>query len=160
MNEVRLIPCVLASVLVVWVVRAAVTATLQESTQQAVIASYPVDSRELVVALAEANKFLDAISRSDLGGAYDLMGSLAKSLTSRSQWQQHMTEALAPFGKRLAGTFVTSIGTTSVPNAPVGHYLHISLTATFERATMTETITLLQESDGWHVVGYHLQPKL
>ena len=133
------------------------TITLPNSTSQTSLPTVPLDPNALADALRESNQFLALLTGGKFSQCYDLLEPLAKAQLSKEQWVKEATTLLSPLGARQSAEFKIAIASETMPGAPPGHYISIGLLTTFARGRVGETITLLNRTGRWQVIGYHFQ---
>ena len=75
------------------------------------------------------------------------------------KWQEAVKRVRVQVGAFKSRTKSSAAPVTNPPGAPPGEYVIFQYSATFEqRATATETVTAVHETDGtWRIVGYFVQ---
>ncbi|WP_100644610.1 DUF4019 domain-containing protein [Alteromonas facilis] len=83
---------------------------------------------------------------------------LFKAQVSVKQWAETIQKARAPFGQLLAREVSGSSEHASLPGAPDGEYVVLSITSQFaHKAHAIETLTMKKEGDEWLAIGYFIQ---
>lgn len=95
-------------------------------------------------------------------GSYEISWQQAapffQNQLSSQQWKQALNQARAPLGKVLSRQVNSAIPYSSLPGAPDGEYIVITLITTFEqKQSATETITVNKVGKDWRTVGYFIK---
>ena len=101
------------------------------------------------------------IDQQRYGESWDSAAALFRAAVSKAKWEEAVQEARGPFEPFGGRKLRSATYTTTLPNAPPGHYVVLQYeTQTAGKGTVVETVTPLQESDGtWRVSGYYIRPR-
>ena len=77
---------------------------------------------------------------------------------TQARWQQALKQTRTPLGKQLSRHIISANQHDTLPGAPAGDYVVVSLKAEFEnKKSAIETVTVRNEGDRWKVVGYFIR---
>lgn len=106
----------------------------------------------------EVLSWLEMVDSGKYAQSWDLAAPFFKSQVAKEDWQKGLTQVRKPLGKVLSRQISNSDIRSSLPGAPVGEYIVVTLNASFENmARATETVTLKKEGSDWQVVGYYIK---
>ena len=78
----------------------------------------------------------------------------------QDRWVQTLTGARTPLGTVVSREVAGSEIRTSLPGAPAGQYALVSFATNFQnKPDIIETVTMMDESGQWKVVGYSANPR-
>ena len=127
-----------------------------------VLAQRP-DTASVAVAAAQAaaQPWLTLVDQQRFGESWDSAAALFRSAVSKAKWEQAVQQARGPFEPFGGRTLRSATYTTTLPNAPPGHYVVLQYEAQAAgKVTLIETVTPMKESDGsWRVSGYYVRPE-
>lgn len=85
--------------------------------------------------------------------------SIFKQAITQDAWVRAIESVREQFGMCQNRTYISSIFTQELPDAPTGYYVVIQYDAQFElRSNVIESVTCFKEADGmWKVAGYYLK---
>ena len=106
-----------------------------------------------------AEKWLALLDSGKIGAAWDAGAPHLKSVVTRKEWIQGITEARKPFGKlesRKAEKFARA---HQLPGAPEGDYSIVEFVSKFKNGKQAaeQVIWMLGEGDVWRVSGYFIR---
>ncbi|WP_299774632.1 DUF4019 domain-containing protein [uncultured Pseudoteredinibacter sp.] len=106
----------------------------------------------------EVISWLEMVDSGQYAQSWDAAAPYFKSQVAKDDWQKGLTQVRKPLGKVLNRQISNSDIRSSLPGAPVGEYIVVTLSASFEKMSRaTETVTLKKEGDNWQVVGYYIK---
>ncbi|MCV6623320.1 MAG: DUF4019 domain-containing protein [Cellvibrionaceae bacterium] len=106
----------------------------------------------------EVISWLEMVDNGQYAQSWDATAPYFKSQVAKDDWQKGLTQVRKPLGKVLNRQISNSDIRSSLPGAPVGEYIVVTLSASFEKMSRaTETVTLKKEGDNWQVVGYYIK---
>ncbi len=101
------------------------------------------------IALVDAKRWADS---------WQAAGTLFRSRVTQETWAGMAQAVRQPLGLVTARTVQAVDKTTSLPNLPAGHYAIVQLATTFaNKPAALETVVLVQEAEGWKVIGYFIR---
>lgn len=105
-----------------------------------------------------ALNWLQLIDQGQYETSWQQAGSMVQQQLNASQWQDTLQKARQPFGALQSRTVLSQQEHSSLPGAPDGRYLVLTLQSQFEhKAEAIETLTLRFEQDEWRTVGYFIR---
>jgi hypothetical protein len=118
-------------------------------------------SAAVAAAQAAAGPWLTLVDQQRYGESWDSAASPFRSAVSKAQWEQAVQQARGPFEPFGARKLRSASYTTTLPNAPPGHYVVLQYeTQAAGKGAVIETVTPMKEFDGtWRVSGYYVRPQ-
>ena len=111
-----------------------------------------------VVATKNAAAWLVLVDQQKYGESWDAAAKLFQDTVARDMWKDALGAARGPLGKLVARRVKSAESRTSLPGAPDGKYVIIQYDTSFEKKSIVETVTPMQEADGsWKVSGYFIK---
>ncbi|MEN3157728.1 DUF4019 domain-containing protein [Alkalimonas sp. NCh-2] len=105
-----------------------------------------------------ALNWLQLIDQGQYETSWQQAGTIVQQQLTETQWQQMVQKARQPFGALQSRTILSQQEHSSLPGAPDGRYLILTLQSQFEhKAAAIETLTLSFEQDEWRTVGYFIR---
>lgn len=109
-------------------------------------------------AIAAANSWLDVVDSGNYIESWSQTAPFFQSQVTIDQWVQALDSARSPLGKPLSRRVRSANKHTSLPGAPDGEYVVITLDAEFENnASTVETVTVTKSSGEWRMIGYFIK---
>jgi hypothetical protein len=107
-----------------------------------------------------AQQWLVFVDQGQYAESWSATGSLFQSSMQQPQWVQTLTGARTPLGTVVSREVAGSEIRASLPGAPAGQYALVSFATNFQnKPDIIETITMMDESGQWKVVGYSANPR-
>ena len=114
--------------------------------------------KDEVVATKNAEAWLVLVDRQKYGESWDAAAKLFQDTVARDMWKDALGAARGPLGKLVSRRVKSAESRTSLPGAPDGKYVIIQYDTSFEKKSIVETVTPMQEADGsWKVSGYFIK---
>ena len=111
-----------------------------------------------VVATKNAAAWLVLVDQQKYGESWDAAAKLFQDTVARDMWKDALGAAREPLGKLVSRRLKSAESRTSPPGAPDGKYVIIQYDTSFEKKSIVETVTPMQEADGsWKVSGYFIK---
>ena len=111
-----------------------------------------------VVATKNAAAWLVLVDQQKYGESWDAAAKLFQDTVARDMWKDALDAAREPLGKLVSRRLKSAESRTSPPGAPDGKYVIIQYDTSFEKKSIVETVTPMQEADGsWKVSGYFIK---
>jgi len=111
-----------------------------------------------VVATKNAAAWLVLVDQQKYGESWDAAAKLFQDTVARDMWKDALGAARGPLGKLVSRRLKSAESRTSPPGAPDGKYVIIQYDTSFEKKSIVETVTPMQEADGsWKVSGYFIK---
>jgi len=111
-----------------------------------------------VVATKNAAAWLVLVDQQKYGESWDAAAKLFQDTVARDMWKDALGAAREPLGKLVSWRLKSAESRTSLPGAPDGKYVIIQYDTSFEKKSIVETVTPMQEADGsWKVSGYFIK---
>jgi len=121
----------------------------------------PRDSlaQDTTAAETAATAWLAQVDAGQYADSWTSAGATFKNAVGQEKWQEAVKRVRDQVGAFKSRTKSSAAPMTNPPGAPPGEYVIFQYSATFEqRATATETVTAVHETDGaWRIVGYFVQ---
>ena len=115
---------------------------------------------QLRAAIGVAQQWLDFVDKGQYAESWSATGSLFQSNMQQPQWVQTLTGARTPLGTVVSREVAGSEIRSSLPGAPAGQYALVSFATNFQnKPDIIETVTMMDESGQWKVVGYSANPR-
>ena len=110
-------------------------------------------------AKAAADVWLAPVDDNRYEPAYQSAASIFQKLIAKEQWIKLAGNGRNLLGRSRSRTVQDTKFSTTMPGAPDGQYVVVHYQTSFEKkATATETVTTLLDSDGqWKVCGYFIR---
>jgi len=122
-----------------------------------VLPAWAADKDE-VVATKNAEAWLVLVDQQKYGESWDAAAKLFQDTVARDMWKDALGAAREPLGKLVSRRLKSAESRTSPPGAPDGKYVIIQYDTSFEKKSIVETVTPMQEADGsWKVSGYFIK---
>lgn len=119
----------------------------------------PVDPR-ITAAIGVAQQWIAFIDQGQYAESWSATGQLFQANMQQQQWVQSLTGARTPLGTVVSREVAGSEIRTELPGAPPGQYALVSFATNFQnKPDIIETITMIDESGQWKVVGYSANPR-
>ena len=81
-----------------------------------------------------------------------------KGQLSSAKWEQVLNQVRTPLGKVLSRKVTNTSLHSSLPGAPDGEYMIITLATSYEhKKTAIETVTISKAKGSWRVAGYFIK---
>ena len=110
------------------------------------------------VAVNSAMSWLDVIDSGEYQESWNQSAPFFKNQLSADQWVVALNQVRTPLGKVSSRTVYSTESSASLPKAPDGEYVVITLLTDFEKKPASiETITLSKTNFGWQAVGYFIK---
>jgi hypothetical protein len=118
-----------------------------------------VCAQDTAAAEAAATAWLAHVDAGRYGDSWTSAGITFKQAVTQEKWQDAVKRVRDQVGTLKTRTKSSAVPTTNPPGAPAGEYVIFQYSSSFEqRATATETVTAVRETDGtWRIVGYFVQ---
>ncbi len=115
---------------------------------------------QLRAAIGVAQQWLAFVDQGQYAESWSATGQLFQSNMQQPQWVQTLTGARTPLGTVVSREVAGSEIRASLPGAPAGQYALVSFATNFQnKPDIIETITMMDESGTWKVVGYSANPR-
>jgi hypothetical protein len=116
-------------------------------------------AQDTTAAETAATAWLAQVDAGKYGDSWTSAGATFKNAVTQEKWQEAVKRVRDQVGAFKSRTKSNAAPMTNPPGAPPGEYVIFQYSATFEqRATATETVTAVHETDGtWRIVGYFVQ---
>jgi hypothetical protein len=115
---------------------------------------------QLRAAIGVAQQWLVFVDQGQYAESWSATGNLFRSAMQQPQWVQTLTGARTPLGTVVSREVAGSEIRSSLPGAPAGQYALVSFATNFQnKPDIIETITMMDESGQWKVVGYSANPR-
>ena len=108
--------------------------------------------------ISSALAWLEIVDSGDYAESWNQTAPLFQTQMSSKQWEQVLNGVRAPLGKLISRQVKSSSSHTSLPGAPDGEYIVVTLTTRYEhKKSATETVTVSKVGSRWRVVGYFIK---
>jgi hypothetical protein len=116
-------------------------------------------AQDTAAAEAAATAWLAHVDAGRYGDSWTSAGATFKQAVTQEKWQEAVKRVRDQVGAFKSRTKSSAAPMTNPPGAPPGEYVIFQFTSVFDqRATATETVTAVRETDGtWRIVGYFVQ---
>lgn len=115
---------------------------------------------QLRAAIDVAQQWLGFVDLGQYAESWAATGQLFQSHMQQPQWVQTLTGARTPLGTVVSREVAGSEIRSSLPGAPAGQYALVSFATNFQnKPDIIETVTMMDESGQWKVVGYSANPR-
>jgi hypothetical protein len=115
---------------------------------------------QLRAAIGVSQQWLGFVDQGQYAESWSATGSLFQANMQQQQWVQTLTGARTPLGSVVSREVAGSEIRASLPGAPAGQYALVSFATNFQnKPDVIETVTMMDESGQWKVVGYTAQPR-
>jgi hypothetical protein len=116
-------------------------------------------AQDTTAAETAATAWLAQVDAGKYGESWTSAGATFKNAVTQEKWQEAVKRVRDQVGAFKSRTKSSAAPMTNPPGAAPGEYVILQYSATFEqRATATETVTAVHETDGtWRIVGYFVQ---
>jgi hypothetical protein len=115
---------------------------------------------QLRAAIGVAQQWLGFVDQGQYAESWSATGNLFQSNMQQAQWVQTLTGARTPLGTVVSREVAGSEIRSSLPGAPAGQYALVSFATNFQnKPDIIETVTMMDESGQWKVVGYSANPR-
>ena len=105
----------------------------------------------------QAIAWLEVVDSGNYAESWDQAAAFFQEQLSSAKWQQALNQVRAPLGNVLAREIKNSSSHSSLPGAPDGEYVVITLATSFEnKKSAIETITVNKVGSDWRTVGYFI----
>lgn len=117
------------------------------------------DTKDEDAAVASAQLWLSTIDKEQYADSWRNAAEFFKRAVTKEKWEQSMLSFRKPLGGLVSRKVRSAELRTSLPGAPDGKYVVITLETSFEnKRAAIETITPMLEKDGmWRVAGYFIR---
>jgi tetratricopeptide (TPR) repeat protein len=114
---------------------------------------------ESKIALAAAEKWLEALDADKYGQTWDLSAELFRKGISKEKWTAKIDTLMGPMGKFKSRKRTDADYRTSLPGSPVGQYVVFTFKTVYaKKPAAIETVTSMKDKDGkWRVSGYYIK---
>ncbi|MFC5741883.1 DUF4019 domain-containing protein [Dyella tabacisoli] len=85
-------------------------------------------------------------------------GQLMRKSVSKNTWSHYLGTQRKQLGTLQSRDWLQLARVTNPDSLPAGEYVNVIFTATYANASMLETVSLAQTSNGWVPVGYVIHP--
>lgn len=129
-----------------------IACVLGNAAQAQQSAPSPAEAQEV------ASRWLALVEAGDFAGSWAQGAAPFRVAVSKEQWSAALQSVRQPLGKLKTRALLSAVYSNSLPGAPVGEYVLIQYSATFENGHVArETVTPMREKDGsWRVSGYFI----
>lgn len=115
---------------------------------------------QLRAAIGVAQQWIAFVDQGQYAESWSATGQLFQSNMQQQQWVTTLTGARTPLGAVVSREIAGSEIRSSLPGAPAGQYALVSFTTDFQnKPDVIETVTMMDESGQWKVVGYSATPR-
>lgn len=115
---------------------------------------------QLRAAIGVAQQWLGFVDLGQYAESWSATGQLFQSNMQQQKWVQTLTGARTPLGTVVSREVAGSEIRSSLPGAPAGQYALVSFATNFQnKPDIIETVTMMDESGQWKVVGYSANPR-
>ncbi len=115
---------------------------------------------QLRAAIGVAQQWLAFVDQGQYAESWSATGSLFQTNMQQDRWVQTLTGARTPLGTVVSREVAGSELRSSLPGAPAGQYSIVSFSTDFQnKPDIIETLTMVDESGQWKVVGYSANPR-
>ena len=98
------------------------------------------------------------IDSGDYSSSWEKAAPVFQKSISNEKWVHSLSETRMPLGEAMSRSVQAASGHNSLPCAPDGEYIVVSLATSFEhKKSALETVTLTKTSDTWSVAGYFIK---
>ena len=117
------------------------------------------NSQDEKAAVASGEKWLTVVDKGKYANSWQEAAVFFKNAITKEQWEQSMLSFRKPLGRLVSRKVESTVYKTSLPGAPDGKYVIITIKTTFEnKKSAIETVTPMLEKDGkWRVSGYFIK---
>ena len=121
--------------------------------------SSPASIEDTRQAEAAAQSWLSIVDAGDYAQSWSAAASYFRNSIAQPQWSSRVSAVRGPLGGLKSRHEVSARYARSLPGAPDGDYVVIQFATSFdEKATATETVTPMKDTDGqWRVSGYYIR---
>lgn len=107
---------------------------------------------------SSAITWLEIVDNGEYAESWNQTAPFFHSQLSSKQWEQALSKVRTPLGKLISRQVKNSSSHTSLPGAPDGEYIVVTLSASYEhKESATETVTVSNVGGKWQVVGYFIK---
>lgn len=111
-------------------------------------------------AIGAAQQWIGLVDQGQYAESWSATGRLFQGSMQQPQWVQTLTGARTPLGTVVSREVAGSEIRESLPGAPPGQYALVSFATNFQnKPDIIETVTMMDESGTWKVVGYSANPR-
>ncbi|MEE2000757.1 TonB family protein [Alkalimonas sp. MEB108] len=111
-----------------------------------------------IEAQAIARHWLQLLDQGQYEASWQQAGTMVQQQVTAEQWQQALQAARQPLGALMSRTLHSQQAHGSLPGAPDGRYLILTLQSQFEhKQEAIETLTLKYHQGKWQPVGYFIR---
>ena len=115
---------------------------------------------QLRAAISAAQQWIAFVDQGQYAESWSSAGQLFQTNMQQQQWVQALTGARTPLGTVVSREVAGSEIRTELPGAPAGQYALVSFATNFQnKPDIIETVTMIDESGTWKVVGYSANPR-
>lgn len=115
---------------------------------------------QLRAAIAAAQQWIGLVDQGQYAESWSATGQLFQANMQQQQWVQTLTGARTPLGTVVSREVAGSEIRAELPGAPPGQYALVSFATNFQnKPDIIETVTMIDESGTWKVVGYSANPR-
>lgn len=115
---------------------------------------------QLRAAIGVAQQWLGFVDQGQYAESWSATGQLFQANMQQQKWVQTLTGARTPLGSVVSREVAGSEIRASLPGAPAGQYALVSFATNFQnKPDIIETVTMMDESGQWKVVGYSANPR-
>ena len=115
---------------------------------------------QLRAAISAAQQWIAFVDQGQYAESWSASGQLFQANMQQQQWVQALTGARTPLGTVVSREVAGSEIRTELPGAPAGQYALVSVATNFQnKPDIIETVTMIDESGTWKVVGYSANPR-
>lgn len=121
-------------------------------------ASFADQAKEKAAVFAAEN-FLHLVDSGRYAESWGATSNFFKQQVPKQQWVKQLESLRPTLGKIITREIKNKNLTKSLPDAPVGEYVVIQFSTSFEnKKSSIETVTPMLENDGeWRVTGYYIR---
>ncbi|HEX5631805.1 MAG TPA: DUF4019 domain-containing protein, partial [Gemmatimonadales bacterium] len=114
----------------------------------------------MTAAIGVAQQWIAFVDQGQYAESWSATGQLFQANMQQQQWVQTLTGARTPPGTVVSREVAGSEIRTELPGAPPGQYALVSFATNFQnKPDIIETVTMMDESGQWKVVGYSANPR-
>ena len=115
---------------------------------------------QLRAAISAGQQWIAFVDQGQYAESWSASGQLFQANMQQQQWVQALTGARTPLGTVVSREVAGSEIRTELPGAPPGQYAVVSFATNFQnKPDIIETVTMIDESGTWKVVGYSANPR-
>jgi hypothetical protein len=102
--------------------------------------------------------WLEVVDSGSYAASWEESAPLFQRQISSPKWVEALNQVRKPLGKVLSRKVTNSTNHSTLPGAPAGEYVVITLETSYKnKSAATETVTVSKNGDEWRVVGYFIK---